>query len=221
MTILNRLPAATGTFLPVEGGELCQGSAGNLIVTCDLPLLPAATGTFGPAEGGELCLMCPANYTTLADGSVDCNTPVRAISPIRICHISCATALVMALLNMKPARRLCHTVQVHTEHAQCLSGWPSSNALPWCSCGHFCSACSCGSALPASNNERCPEPWSPDLQVGEGLDLSSRYAVIVSFGVLLNGTALNEIAQRVGVNASSEAVLDTLVRCAGVEPSIP
>lgn len=53
-----------------------------------------------------------------------------------------------------------------------------------------------------------------DLQVGEGLDLSSRYAVIVSFGVLLNGTALNEIAQRVGVNASSEVVLDTLVRCA-------
>ena len=50
------------------------------------------------------------------------------------------------------------------------------------------------------------------LQVGEGLDLSSRYAVIVSFGVLLNGTALNEIAQRVGVNASSEVVLDTLVR---------
>lgn len=49
-------------------------------------------------------------------------------------------------------------------------------------------------------------------QVGEGLDLSSRYAVIVSFGVLLNGTALNEIAQRVGVNASSEVVLDTLVR---------
>ena len=52
------------------------------------------------------------------------------------------------------------------------------------------------------------------MQVGEGLDLSSRYAVIVSFGVLLNGTALNEIAQRVGVNASSEVVLDTLVRCA-------
>ncbi len=49
--------------------------------------------------------------------------------------------------------------------------------------------------------------------MGEGLDLSSRYAVIVSFGVLLNGTALNEIAQRVGVNASSEVVLDTLVRC--------
>lgn len=49
-------------------------------------------------------------------------------------------------------------------------------------------------------------------QVGQGTDLSSRYAVIVSFGVLLNGTALDEIAARVGVNGSSEAVLDTLVR---------
>lgn len=48
--------------------------------------------------------------------------------------------------------------------------------------------------------------------MGQGTDLSSRYAVIVSFGVLLNGTALNEIAARVGVNGSSEAVLDTLVR---------
>ena len=36
----------------------------------------AVAGTFGPAEGGELCLLCPANYTTLADGSVTCDTPV-------------------------------------------------------------------------------------------------------------------------------------------------
>ena len=75
---------------------------------------------------------------------------------------------------------------------------------------------SAAAALPSVLVPSAPEHAGniSDSQVGEGLDLSSRYAVIVSFGVLLNGTALNEIAQRVGVNASSEVVLDTLVRCA-------
>jgi len=38
---------------------------------------PSSAGTYGPGEGGQLCLMCPANFTTLADGSTDCDTPVR------------------------------------------------------------------------------------------------------------------------------------------------
>lgn len=38
--------------------------------------IACCAGTFGPSEGGELCLMCPANYTTLADGSTGCDTPV-------------------------------------------------------------------------------------------------------------------------------------------------
>lgn len=52
------------------------------------------------------------------------------------------------------------------------------------------------------------------MQVGQETDLSSRYAVVVSFGVLLNGTALEDIARRAGVNATSSAILDTLVRSA-------
>lgn len=50
------------------------------------------------------------------------------------------------------------------------------------------------------------------VQVGEGTDLSSRYAVVVSFGVVLNGTTLDDIARRAGVNATSTDILDTLVR---------
>lgn len=38
---------------------------------------PSNAGTYGPGEGGQLCLMCPADYTTLADGSTGCDTPVR------------------------------------------------------------------------------------------------------------------------------------------------
>lgn len=52
------------------------------------------------------------------------------------------------------------------------------------------------------------------MQVGPETDLSSRYAVVVSFGVLLNGTALGDIARRAGVDANSSAILDTLVRSA-------
>ena len=55
-------------------------------------------------------------------------------------------------------------------------------------------------------------PSNTGVQVGPGTDLATRYAVIVSFGVLLKGTALDQVASLVGVNASSEAVLDTLVR---------
>lgn len=51
-----------------------------------------------------------------------------------------------------------------------------------------------------------------NLPVGTGPDLSTRYAVIVSFGMLLNGTALEDIARLAGVNASSTSILKTLVR---------
>lgn len=43
------------------------------------PLLRA--GTYAPEAGGQLCLMCPGNYTTLADGSDSCDTPVGAPPP--------------------------------------------------------------------------------------------------------------------------------------------
>jgi hypothetical protein len=57
--------------------------------------------------------MCPANYTTLADGSVDCDTPVRlefrvnrAVTPISRRHLLSSRAVPMAQLAPSEARWL-------------------------------------------------------------------------------------------------------------------
>lgn len=51
-----------------------------------------------------------------------------------------------------------------------------------------------------------------DVPIIPGTNLKMRYAVIVSFGVYLNGTNLDDVASKVGVNASAEEVLGHLVR---------
>lgn len=50
------------------------------------------------------------------------------------------------------------------------------------------------------------------LTISPGTNLAERNAVIVSFGVYFNGTALNEIGSLVGVKASPLLVLSSLVR---------
>ena len=67
--------------------------------------------------------------------------------------------------------------------------------------------CPAGFINGADGSSACPQRIPP------GTDLAERYAVIVSFGVFFNGTALDEIASRVGVQASPYEVLSTLVKC--------
>lgn len=38
-------------------------------------------GTYAVSERGLLCLMCPTNFTTEADGSSECSTPVTPPPP--------------------------------------------------------------------------------------------------------------------------------------------
>ena len=122
-----------------------------------------------------MCLMCPANFTTQADGSSDCDISVSAPAAVDLCLL--------------PHLMTAPTVT----HGRGTGRWGKAGV---------------GGA-------------SGGAQVGEGTDLSTRYAVLVSFGVLLNGTALNDIARRVGVNASSTAILHTLVRHAAPPRSPP
>ena len=58
----------------------------------------------------------------------------------------------------------------------------------------------------ADGSTSCPSA------IPSGTNLTERNAVIVSFGVFFNGTALSEIAGLVGVQASPSLVLSTLVR---------
>ncbi|DBA75632.1 TPA: hypothetical protein ACH3X2_009068 [Trebouxia sp. C0005] len=70
----------------------------------------------------------------------------------------------------------------------------------------LCSMCGENTTNLEDGSSSCPVALVP------GASPSYRYAVIVSFGVLLNGTALDDIASKAGVNASSEQVLEWLVR---------
>ncbi|CAL8464733.1 g4268 [Coccomyxa elongata] len=86
-----------------------------------------------------------------------------------------------------------------------------------------CNHCIIGTYAPWRGSKLCMmcptnttnlEDGSYDCPVAvlPGASLAARYAVIVSFGVYLNGTSLEEIARKVGVNASSVAILEHLVR---------
>ncbi|KAL0019979.1 hypothetical protein WJX79_005353 [Trebouxia sp. C0005] len=98
-------------------------------------------------------------------------------------------------------------------------GWPLPPAQEPCQCSHcitgtyspsegsqLCSMCGENTTNLEDGSSSCPVALVP------GASPSYRYAVIVSFGVLLNGTALDDIASKAGVNASSEQVLEWLVR---------
>lgn len=71
----------------------------------------------------------------------------------------------------------------------------------------LCLMCPAGYINAADGSTSCPQ------LIPRGTDLATRCAVIVSFGVYFNGTALDEIASRVGVQANPYEVLGTLVRC--------
>ncbi|KAL0046818.1 hypothetical protein WJX82_010658 [Trebouxia sp. C0006] len=121
------------------------------------------------------------------------------------------------------------------ECSMCMPGYyaenPDSPACLPCPEGTYssswgssqCSHCITGTYSPSEGSQLCSmcgenttnlEDGSSSCPVAlvPGASPSYRYAVIVSFGVLLNGTALDDIASKAGVNASSEQVLEWLVR---------
>ena len=55
----------------------------------------------------------------------------------------------------------------------------------------LCSMCSANTTNLEDGSSSCPVPLLP------GSNISYRYAVIVSFGIKLNGTALDDIAAKV------------------------
>ncbi|KAK9803015.1 hypothetical protein WJX72_000035 [[Myrmecia] bisecta] len=102
--------------------------------------------------------------------------------------------------------------------ALCLAGsyaanWGSTHC-PHCIIGTYspyqgsrlCTMCPDNMTNHEDGSSNCAIPVQP------GTNLTIRYAVIISFGVFFNGTTLDEIATRVGVNATSEAVLEHLIR---------
>ena len=82
--------------------------------------------------------------------------------------------------------------------------------------GQLCQMCPTNFTNGADGSSSCP------LVIPPGTNLAERYAVIVSFGVFFNGTALRDIAARVGVQGSPYEVLSNLVRCGfGVVLGLP
>ncbi|KAK9825612.1 hypothetical protein WJX74_010253 [Apatococcus lobatus] len=86
-----------------------------------------------------------------------------------------------------------------------------------------CNHCIVGTFGPEEGEElctMCPKNFTNfedgssgcSIPVIPGTNLRMRYAVIVSFGVFLNGTSLDSIAAKVGVNAAPEDVLDHLIK---------
>ena len=66
--------------------------------------------------------------------------------------------------------------------------------------------CPPGCINAADGSSSCPQLIPP------GTNLATRYAVIISFGVYFNGTALDEIASRVGVQANNRATMQRLAQ---------
>jgi hypothetical protein len=70
----------------------------------------------------------------------------------------------------------------------------------------LCTMCPANMTNLADGSVGCPVPILP------GTDLNTRYAVVVYFGVYLDGTTLSEVSRRAGVDGPSSEVLSNLVR---------
>ncbi|KAK9837118.1 hypothetical protein WJX81_003998 [Elliptochloris bilobata] len=154
---------------------------------------PKALPAGWPRPPGQApwCAACPAGWASTALDAADC----------RMC----------APGTFAPAQR-----------APACSACPNGTyANSWGST--HCAHCIIGTHAPRVGSRlclMCPEN-ATNLEDGSdactvavqpGTNLTTRYAVIVSFGVFLNGTSLDDIAPKVGVNASSRVILERLVR---------
>ncbi|KAK9917087.1 hypothetical protein WJX75_000778 [Coccomyxa subellipsoidea] len=129
-----------------------------------------------------------------------------------------ATTLAASEAPLQPGWPVPPSRQPCPECAPCANG---TYAYSWGST--HCNHCIIGTFAPRMGSKLCVmcptnttnlEDGSYDCPVAvlPGGSLAARYAVIVSFGVYLNGTSLDDIAHKVGVNASSVAILEHLIR---------
>ncbi|KAK9813648.1 hypothetical protein WJX73_001491 [Symbiochloris irregularis] len=88
------------------------------------------------------------------------------------------------------------------------AGWPlpPSRTFSAAQGSRLCTMCPSNMTNLQDGSDDCTVPIIP------GTNLKMRYAVIVSFGIFLNGTDLDEVASKVGVNASAQDVLGHLIR---------
>lgn len=104
---------------------------------------------------------------------------------------------------------------------RCLPCQPGSSSYSWGS--SHCKLCIAGTYAPLPQSslcEMCPKGWTT-LRDGQPrcsvpatpqLDLSQRYAVVVSFNVVLTGLVLESIVPKAGVNAPVEHIVGSLLQ---------
>lgn len=103
----------------------------------------------------------------------------------------------------------------------CLSCGPGTFAYSWGSA--YCKNCIEGTYAPTANSSLClPCPAntttredgrsSCDVPLTPGSYQAPRYAVVISFWVMLNGVDPQDVVMRAGVNAAPEAIVTSLIR---------